>query len=235
MILLIAHSTKKMAKILLVEDNQEQALMISEYLCADHHQVEVIVDGQQGLDRVLLCAYDLIILDWELPGVAGVDICKQYRQSNGLTPIIMLTAKGLVSNKLQGLDAGADDYLPKPFSIRELGARVRALLRRSSGSASNVLEVNDITLDPQKFLVIKNGQQIDLVGREFNLLEFFMRHPDEVFTADALLQRVWQSGSDAGPEALRTCLFRLRKKLGGDESSGDIVTVHGVGYKLKTR
>jgi DNA-binding response OmpR family regulator len=98
------------------------------------------------------------------------------------------------------------------------------------------LQVNDITLDAQKFLVLKNGKQIDLVGREFSLLEFFMRHPDKVFTADALLQRVWQSSSEAGPEALRTCLFRLRKKLGGgEEENSDIVTVHGVGYKLKTK
>src|SRR5580658_9473399 len=146
MMVLVGHHITVMAKILLVEDNQEQALMVSEYLSADHHQVEVIEDGHQGLDRVMLCAYDLIILDWELPGVSGVDICRQYRQSNGLTPIIMLTAKGLVSNKLEGLDAGADDYLPKPFSIRELGARVRALLRRSSGSNTNILQVKDLTL-----------------------------------------------------------------------------------------
>jgi DNA-binding response OmpR family regulator len=229
----VRHGVKSMAKILLVEDNQEQALMVSEYLSAEHHKVEVVHDGQQGLDRVMLCSYDLIILDWELPGVAGVDILRQYRQNNGTTPVIMLTAKGLVSNKLEGLDAGADDYVPKPFSVRELGARVRSLLRRSSGQNTNILQVNDLTLDPRRFLVFKSGKKLELAGREFNLLEFFMRHPDEIFTSDMLLQRVWQTDAEAGPEALRTCLFRLRKKLGGDES--DIVTVHGVGYKLKKR
>lgn len=225
-----------MAKILLVEDDTDLATMIAEWLSFEHHQVEMVHTGRDGMDRLRLCQYDAIILDWTLPEMTGLEICQSYRSSKGTSPIIMLTGKGSVSEKELGLDSGADDYLTKPFNMKELSARLRALIRRSAGGTSNVLKVGDMTVDPAKYRVIKNGKEIQLLPREFALLEFFMRHPDEVFSGDALLQRVWHSESDATSEAIRTCIKRLRQKLDADadDENSIIQTIPRVGYRLRS-
>jgi DNA-binding response OmpR family regulator len=146
----------------------------------------------------------------------------------------MLTGKNAISEKEAGLDSGADDYLTKPFNMKELSARLRALLRRPAGVVENVLKVRDIEMDPARYLVTKAGTEIQLLPKEFSLLEFFMRHPNQVFSSDALIQRVWHSDSDATGDAIRTCLKRLRKKLGdNDEKEPIIQTVHGVGYRMR--
>jgi len=225
-----------MAKILLVEDDTDLATMIAEWLSFEHHSVEVVHTGRDGMDRLRLCQYDCIILDWSLPEMTGLDICKNYRSNKGTAPIIMLTGKGSISEKEAGLDSGADDYLTKPFNMKELSARLRALIRRSAGGTSNILKVGELTVDPGKYRVIKNGKEIQLLPREFALLEFFMRHPDEVFSGDALLQRVWHSESDATSEAIRTCIKRLRQKLDADadDDNSIIQTIPRVGYRLRT-
>ncbi|HEY9754909.1 MAG TPA: response regulator transcription factor [Oculatellaceae cyanobacterium] len=222
-----------MAKILLVEDDLDLAQMVVEWLTFEHHSVELIGDGREGLERLRLCQYDVIVLDWGLPQLSGPEICKGYRAEGGSTPIIMLTGKGSVSEKETGLDAGADDYLTKPFHMKELSARIRALLRRVSNTTSNVLVVGDLTVDPAKYKVTKSGVEIQLLPREFALLEFLMRHPDEVFSGDALLQRVWHSESEATSEAIRTCVKRLRQKIDKDDDSSIIQTIPRVGYKLR--
>jgi two-component system response regulator MprA len=221
-----------MAKILVVDDDKDLAGMVEDALTFDHHAVELVFTGSEARDMLRVYKYDAIVLDWDLPGMSGIDVCKELRNKGDLTPILMLTGKGEMDNKEQGLDAGADDYLTKPFQVRELKARMRALLRRASGSASNILTIRDIELDATSFRVTKAGKEIKLVQREFQLLEFFMRNPNKVFSAEAILDRVWASDSDASPEAFRTCLTRLRKKIDTDGADSLISTVHGVGYKF---
>jgi DNA-binding response OmpR family regulator len=223
-----------LAKILLVEDDFELTAMITEWLSFERHMVEVVHTGRDGTDRIRNCQYDVIILDWALPDMTGLEICRAYRGEQGTTPIIMLTGRGSVSDKEAGLDSGADDYLTKPFNIKELSARIRALLRRSTQQPSNVLKAGDLLVDPGKYKVMKGSQEITLLPREFALLEFFMRHPDEVFSAEALLQRVWHSESEATSDALRTCIKRLRQKIDADSESSIIQTIPRVGYRLRT-
>lgn len=222
-----------MAKVLLVEDNRDLTTMISDWLGHEHYQVEIAFNGTEGMEKLRHYAYDLIILDWDLPQKSGLDICREFRAGGKDTPILMLTGKGEIADRETGLDAGADDYLPKPFHMRELSARLRALLRRPAGLVPNVLKVRDLELNPNTFVVTKGGATLELLPREFALLEFFMRHPEQVFTPEALLDRVWNSESDSSPEALRTCLMRLRKKIDDSKDNSVIRTVHGVGYKLQ--
>lgn len=223
-----------MAKILFVEDDQGLAEMVVEWLSSQHHSIEHLIDGQKGLDYLQYGKFDLAIIDWNVPGTNGLEICKQHRQKGGATPIIMLTARGAENDKETGLDSGADDYLTKPFSVKELSARIRALLRRPNTVVGNTLQIRDLMLDPIKHTLYRNGQTIHLLPREFTLLEFFMRHPEEVFSSDALLDRVWHSDSEATPDAVRTCMKRLRKKIDGDAAEEDsyIKTVAKLGYRM---
>lgn len=223
-----------MAKILLVEDDRDLAGMVFDWLKFEHHLVEMVHDGQEGLELVQSYDYDIIVLDWELPNVSGVDILRQYRSGGGMTPILMLTGKGAVHEKEAGLDSGADDYLTKPFHMKELSARVRSLLRRPPQVTGNVLTAGLLSLEPSTYRVTKNGADLQLLPKEFALLEFLMRHPNQVFSAEALLDRVWKSESDVSPETVRTCLKRLRKKIDVEGEASIIQTLHGVGYKLAT-
>lgn len=220
-----------MAKILIVEDNEDLANTVRTFLMFEHHTVEHLVDGQEASDHLRTFQYELVILDWSLPNLSGLDILKRFRSLGGTTPVLMLTGHDTVSEKEAGLDSGADDYLTKPFHMKELGARVRALLRRPAAVNSNVLEAGNITIDTAKYRVTVNGEPMTLVPREFQFLEFFMRHPNQVFSPEALLNRVWPSDSDATTEALRTALKRLRKKV--DPDGNLLRTVHGVGYILE--
>lgn len=222
-----------MAKILIIEDNEDLANSVRTFLMFEHHTVEHINDGQTGSEHLRSFQYDLILLDWNLPRMEGIDILRRFRELGGKTPVLMLTGHDDVDEKMRGLDTGADDYLTKPFQMKELGARVRALLRRPAAiSNSNLLEAGNITIDTQKYRVTVNGEAMTLVPKEFQLLEFFMRHPNQVFSAEALLNRVWPSDSEATTEALRTALKRLRKKV--DPDGNLLRTVHGVGYILET-
>lgn len=224
-----------MAKIIIVEDNIPLATDVVDCLKFDHHNVEPIYDGLEAMELLLSTHFDLIILDWDLPGLSGIDILRRFRDNGGDTPVIMLTGKGRVTEKEIGLDSGADDYLTKPFAMKELSARVRAQLRRTSKATSNTLKLRDMELDPLKFVLKKNGEEIKLLKTEFSLLEFLMRHPNEPFTSEALLTRVWASDSNSGTDAIRSCLRRLRKKLNDTNENNPIIeTVHGVGYRLRT-
>lgn len=226
-----------MAKILLVEDSREMASTIITWLNAEHYDVVHVVDGVEGLDLLKFESYDVAILDWELPGMSGVDICKEYRLGGGTIPVLILTAKQAINERTTGLDSGADDYLTKPFALRELSARVRALLRRAPEIKSNVLEVGQISLDTVKYRVMKNGKEVQLMPRDFALLEFLMKNVDHVFSAEALLQRVWANDSEASPSALRTAIKRIRQKLDDDEDEGSsfIENIPRVGYRLRAK
>ncbi len=224
-----------MQKILIVEDDPEIAKAVSERLKQEHYEVQHCDNGQIGLERLKSEVYDLAILDWELPGLSGIEICKRYRIAGGAIPILMLTGRESIADRTTGLDTGADDYLVKPFSLQELAARVRALLRRPTAVASNLIELGPLKLDTVKHRISKNGVEIQLMPRDFSLLEFFMRNPEQVFSSEALLLRVWNNDSDVGPDALRTSIKRLRKKLdaGADESRSMIENVPRVGYRLR--
>lgn len=223
-----------MAKILLVEDDPALAKLVRNWLGLEHHIVESVDDGEEGLHRLKVGEYDLIILDWNLPKVTGVDILREFRNFGGSTPVLMLTGNDTISNKEEGFDAGADDYLTKPFHGKELTMRIKALLRRPHNLVGDTLKVGDLELERSQFTVTRNGNEVKLLPKEFALLEFFMRYPNKVFSAEALLERVWASESDTTVEAVTTCIKRLRKKLEADGGSSPISTVHGVGYKLVT-
>jgi DNA-binding response OmpR family regulator len=216
------------AKILVVEDDPQILKVIDDCLKIDHHTVETEEDGSIALEKLKLFEYDVLIFDWNLPGVTGVELCREYRNRGGRGSILMLTANTTISNKEEGLGSGADDYLTKPFDVRELSARVKALARRSSVAitATN-LKVGGVELDRDRFCVTLYDQPIKLA-----LLEFLMRHRNIVFSAEALLSRVWKAEEDASPEIIRTHIKNLRRKLEHDGKPSIIETVYGVGYKV---
>lgn len=221
-----------MAKILIVEDDLDLRQIVEDWLKHDHHLIETASKGDEALELIGIYSYDLIILDWQLPVYDGIQILKRFRQNGGKTPVLMLTGQDLAEQIEQGLDSGADDYLTKPFHMKELSARIRALLRRPISVTDNVLRAAGINLNPRTFAVTKDGADIRLLPKEFALLEFLMRHPNQVFSAEALLDRVWHSENDAAPETVRTCIKRLRRKIDGESEESVIQTLHGVGYKL---
>jgi two-component system, OmpR family, manganese sensing response regulator len=223
-----------MPKILLVEDNQEQSAFIEELLKGERYLVDIVEDGQAALLQLKCSEYDLVILDWQLPKLSGVEVCRQYRANGGMAPIIMLTGKMTDADKETGLDAGSDDYLTKPFSMKELLARIRAHLRRASFQKETVLDMHGIKLDAGNFNVTKDGEEVTLLPKEFALLEFFMRNPDRVFSSDALIRRIWDTDSESSTNALRSALRRLRQKLGEDGENSIIENIHGVGYRMRS-
>lgn len=219
-----------MAKLLVVEDDPKLSDQLRQFLMEMKHEVETVNDGSEAADRLKFYHYDLVVLDWNLPGKDGVDVCREYREHGGATPIIMLTGMDQLRQKEAGLDAGADDYLTKPFEPRELGARVRALLRRPAQIVGQKLSAGTLVLDTHNHTVTKDGAAIQLLPKEFALLEFFMRHTDQVFSQEALLERVWNSESESTISTVYSYIKTLRKKLGEDGQM--IRTVHGLGYRF---
>lgn len=226
-----------MAKILLVEDDIDLANMVLQWLTAERYAVDVCHDGRSGLDFLSINGYDVAIIDWDLPLLQGIDIVREFRGKGGDTPIIFLTGKDRISDKEQGFDSGADDYLTKPFSVRELAARIRALLRRPSQVVPSIMKSGDVELDPALHKVTRAGREVHLSPKDFELLEFLMRHPDQVFSGDALLTRIWPSDSEATSDALRSAVKRIRKKLDSGENEADsiIENVPRVGYRIRSR
>jgi DNA-binding response OmpR family regulator len=223
-----------MAKILLVEDDRDLANLVVNILNVERHTVEAVTDGPEALGRLKMFKYELVILDWMLPGLSGMDICTEFRARGGNTPILMLTTKSLPEEKERALDSGADDYLTKPFHHKELTARIRALLRRPQTVSAKVLQIGDVVLDPKTMKVFKNAEEIHLLPKEFSLLELFLRYPNQVFSGDALLDRVWASESSASVDTVRTYIKTLRKKIDAKDGTSLIRTVHGVGYCVDT-
>ena len=222
-----------MAKILLVEDDLALKTTVENWLTMQHYSIETAETGDDAVHMLRVYEYDAIVLDWELPGMHGIEVLKEYRRHGGKSPVIMLTGKVSLDNKEQGLDSGADDYLTKPFELKELSARLRAVLRRPANLNDNILRLGRLSLDPGKYRITMDGTDLDLAPTEFSLLEFLMRHPNEVFSADALLERVWAAKSNATSDTVRAYVKRVRDKIDGGGQSSMIKTVHGVGYKLE--
>lgn len=216
-----------------MEDNDDEAQMTLVWLQDENYAVTWAGSGERALDYLAAETYDVILLDWDLPKKSGVELLRELREKGDNTPVIMLTAHDSAKDKEKGLDCGADDYLAKPFDLVELCARIRVQLRRSAGSKSNVLTLGGITLDSAQYRVKRDGKEVKLLPKEFALLEFFMRNPDKVFSAETIMSRVWSLDSEAGTNAFRTTLTRLRKKL--DLKDDFIETVHGAGYRLNSK
>jgi DNA-binding response OmpR family regulator len=221
------------AKILVVEDDPSLARMIRDWLIFEHHLVETANNGREGLDKLNYYQYDLVILDWELPEITGVELAKNFRTNGGKTPILMLTGKNTLGDKEVGFDAGIDDYLTKPFHMKELSLRLRALLRRSSPVVGDKIKYRDLELETALHRVTRDGKDLQLLPKEFALLDWFLRHPNQVFSAEAILGRVWSSDANSSVDAVSTCIKRLRKKVDVEGRPSVIKTVHGVGYKLE--
>jgi DNA-binding response OmpR family regulator len=221
-----------MAKILVIEDDSDLSQVLRIALSAKGHSVQVCLNGERARDLLRMYQYDLIILDWMMPVVTGIDVLNDFRSSGGTTPVLMLTARCSSEDKEKGLDSGADDYLTKPFDSRELLARVRALLRRPHSLSGVTLKAGDLELDPIACSVKKRGEEIHLRPKVYSLLEFFMRHPNQVFSADALLQRVWLDEDDVSLDSVRTHIKLMRQSV--DAEAALIKTVRNKGYKLAT-
>ena len=224
-------------KILLIEDEPSQVELIHYNLKAEGYDVLVALDGEEGLEVALEEIPDLILLDWMLPKVSGIEVCRQLRKSKVTreTPIIMLTARSEESDKIRGLDIGADDYITKPYSIKELLARVRATMRRPSASViSDQLIVGNIVVDLQKHLVAVDGLEVNLGPTEYRLLITFMKSPERVFNRDQLLDYVWGISANVDTRTVDVHVGRLRKSLEGRTKTNIIRTVRGFGYALRS-
>ncbi|MDR3612314.1 MAG: response regulator transcription factor [Candidatus Obscuribacterales bacterium] len=221
-----------MAKILLAEDDHDLSEVLTFALKNNGHMIQQVFDGQECLVHLQTCKFDLLILDWMMPRVSGLEVCREYRSKGGKMPILMLTAKIKIEDRESALDSGADDYLTKPFDQRELAARVRALLRRPDAVVGNVLKSHDISLDTVTLTVTRGTDVIHLRPKELSLLEFLMRHPNQAFSTDALLQRVWLDDVAATSDNLKTHIKMLRQKLDAGRPVSIIRTIRGRGYLL---
>ena len=227
-------------KILIIEDNRDLAHLLEGHLRDLSFQVDVAFDGLAGLARADSNNYDLIILDLMLPGLDGIEICRRLRRRSSYVPILMLTAKSSEMDRVVGLEIGADDYVTKPFSIRELLARVKAILRRveeltidDSEHMPAVLRAGDLTINPAKRSATLQGRAVDLTAKEFDLLLHFARNPGKVYTRSQLLDRVWGYGHGGYEHTVNTHINRLRAKIEKDPAHpAHILTVWGVGYKF---
>ncbi len=221
-----------MMKILIVEDEEHLARLVAEVLGREGHAAETAFDGRTGLARALSEDFDLLVLDWMLPDLDGVQVVKRLRAADVGVPVLMLTARSQLEDRVEGLDAGADDYLPKPFAFPELLARVRALARRppERGGEDTVLAVGDVELDPGRHEVRRAGERIDLTAKEFALLATLMQRPGQVFTRSVLLDTVWGGTTGAYTNAVDLYVHYLRKKLDREGEPSRVRTVHGAGY-----
>jgi DNA-binding response OmpR family regulator len=226
-----------MKRILVVEDEERLARLISRVLREEGYAVETIGDGRTGLSRALSEDFDLLILDWMLPDRNGLQIVRGLRAAEIRVPVLMLTARDQIEDRVEGLDAGADDYLSKPFAFPELLARVRALTRRPWAEISDgmALSAGDVTLDPVRHEVRRGGERVELTAKEFALLATLLQRPGQVFTRSVLLDTVWGGTSDVYANVVDLYVSHLRKKLDRAGEPSLIRTVRGVGYSFESR
>ncbi len=220
-------------RILVVEDDHKIARALQRGLSQESFAVDIEHDGEAGLGAAASLPYDLIILDRMLPQMDGIDIATSLRQQNIHTPILMLTAKGQVADRVSGLNAGVDDYLPKPFSFEELLARVRALLRRPAHTEDVILRVGDLTLNTLSFDVERAGDHIQLSSKEYALLEYLMRNAGRVLSKETIIEHVWDFDADILPNNVEVYMGYLRTKVDKPYDRPILHTVRGFGYKIE--
>jgi heavy metal response regulator len=220
-------------RILVVEDEKKVASFIKKGLEEEGYAVDVAADGEEGLAMALIGVHDLIILDIRLPKMDGLRVLQALRRDSVSVPVLLLTVRATIEDKVLGLDAGADDYLTKPFAFQELVARARALLRRRAEAEPIVLRVGDLRLDPARRTVTRGGETIDLTPREFALLDYFMRNPNRVLTRTMIAEHVWDYSFDTETNVIDVYVNYLRKKIDADREPKLLRTIRGVGYVLK--
>ena len=220
--------------ILVVEDERRLAYLLRRVLLEERHTVDLAHDGNTGLDLALSDTYDVVILDLMLPEIDGIEICRQMRAERIMSPVLMLTARGAVEDRVMGLNVGADDYLTKPFAMEELLARINALLRRRDlhFDESLQLSVSDLTLDLVRHEARRSGRVIELTAKEFALLEYLMRHPGQVLSRTQITDAVWRYDLEALSNVVDIYIHYLRDKIDQGFSRPLIKTVRGVGYKI---
>ncbi|GHO49623.1 response regulator transcription factor [Ktedonospora formicarum] len=219
-------------RILVVEDNYRLSNSLKTNLAHEGYSVDTAYDGQEGQDLAELTPYDLIILDILLPKKDGLEVCRELRRRRIHIPILLLTARDGVDDRVQGLDCGADDYLIKPFAMRELLARLRALLRRQQPFKSGRLVAGSLVVDPVTHTVEREGTPIELTPREFALLEYFMYHPNQVVTRDMIEQHIWNYDFECNSNVIDVYVRRLRRKIDAPFAVQQLNTIRGVGYRL---
>ncbi|MHC1782634.1 MAG: response regulator transcription factor [Anaerolineaceae bacterium] len=219
-------------RILIVEDNQRLNKSLRQSLTDDNYAVDSAFNGPEGEDLAEMAPYDAIILDIMLPGKDGMAVCRDLRRKKIKTPILMLTARDTIGDRVEGLDSGADDYLVKPFALEELRARVRALLRRNSAEKSGILTISDLTLDPASRKVTRNSQAIELTAREFALVEYFMRNPNRVITREMAEMHIWNYDFEGTSNVVDVYIRRLRRKIDDPFEEKLFQTVRGTGYRI---
>jgi DNA-binding response OmpR family regulator len=221
------------AHILLVEDEVKLARFVELELSSEGYRISVAHDGMTGLTLARESSPELVILDWMLPGLSGVEICRRLRVTGSKVPIILLTAKDEVSDRVAGLDAGADDYVVKPFSIEELLARIRAHLRRTQEADQDMLQFEDLSLNRRTRQVVRGQRAIELTAKEFDLLDYLLSHPQQVYTRDQILEHVWGYDFAGDSNVIEVYVRYLRLKLEENNEKRLIHTVRGVGYVLR--
>ncbi|MCC5630041.1 response regulator transcription factor [Nostoc sphaeroides] len=221
------------ANILLVEDEVKLARFVELELSSEGYNISVAHDGIAGLTLARELSPDLVILDWMLPGLSGLEICRRLRATGISIPVILLTAKDEVNDRVAGLDAGADDYVVKPFSIEELLARIRAHLRRTQETDQDIFQFEDLSLNHRTRQVYRGKRAIELTAKEFDLLEYILSHPRQVFTKDQILQKVWGYDFMGNSNIIEVYIRYLRLKLEENNEKRLIHTVRGVGYVLR--
>lgn len=220
-------------KILVIEDEHKIANSIKKGLEHENYVVDVAYDGITGFDLAVSEEYDLLILDRLLPGMEGMEVCKKVREEGIHTPVLMLTAKGQIKDKIEGLDSGADDYMVKPFSFSELFARVRALVRRPKTVITSLLQIDGLSLNISTFDVKRNDSTIKLSSKEFRLLEYLMRHPKKIITKEQIMNNVWNYDAEVLPNSVEVHIKHLRDKVDTPFKDKKLIhTVRGFGYKI---
>jgi heavy metal response regulator len=220
-------------KLLVIEDEKKIANLLQKGLREQGYSVDLSHDGNDGLDRAISEPYDAIVLDIMLPGRDGLSLLRTLRDRKITTPVMILTARGEVSERVEGLNTGADDYLSKPFAMDELVARLRALMRRVTGENISLYKVGDLTMNLVSREVVRGTRKIELTAREFRLLEYLMRSPGQVLTRTQIIERVWEYHFDPGTNLVDVYIQRLRRKIDDGEDVKMIQTVRGVGYCIK--
>lgn len=220
-------------RVLLVEDNQRLNAALKARLEKDGYAVDAVLDGAQGLAYAESVPYDVIILDIMLPKKDGLVICHELREQHINTPVLMLTARDTVNDRVLGLDSGADDYLVKPFDFNELRARLRALLRRHGDEKTGLLTIGDLSVDPATHLVERAGYSINLTSKEFALLEYFVRHPNRVITRETIEDHVWGTDFKGASNIIESYIYRLRRKIDGPFEIKLFETIRDAGYRIR--
>ena len=220
-------------KILVVEDERDLNRIITKHLKKNNYSVDRCFDGQEALDFISYSEYDLIITDIMMPNVDGYEFIDKLRANKNNTPVIMLTAKDALEDKIVGLDSGADDYIVKPFEFDELLARIRVLMRRNYGLATNIIQIEEVTLDLAKKQVTKSGEIIDLTGKEYEVLEYLMKNKGSILSRDQILNHVWDYEYEGASNIVDVIIKNIRKKLDRGEGNTIIYTKRGLGYFVK--